>query len=130
MTAQISRTASRAFAVRTVFAAALLTCVASVANAHEGCETKTVTAAALDVPAVAVSYKDLNLATAEGNRTLYRRIVAAAGKVCPATPAPGSRLASRNRACLDEAISRAVNDTKSAQLAELDAARNRRDVRS
>ena len=122
MTSKSSHTATGAFAV--TLAAALFTFAVAVANAGPACDAHK-SAAMSDVPAVAVSYGDLNLATAEGNRTLLRRIVSAAAKVCPASSAPGP-LASRVQDCRDEAISRAVSDTKSSQLAELHAARARR----
>src|SRR5262245_11207313 len=35
------------------------------------------------IPQVSVNYSDLNLATEEGSRALYRRLVAAAERVCP-----------------------------------------------
>ena len=129
MTSQTSLTPSRAFVGRTVLAAALITLVATSAYAGAACETQ-VSSAKSDVPSVVVNYGDLNLATAEGNRVLYRRIVAAAAKVCPAITPPGSRIASGDRSCMDEAISRAVNDTQSAQLAELLASRSRHVERS
>ncbi len=122
MTSNSSHTASGAFAM--TLAAALFMSAAAVVNAGEACDTHA-SAAMSDVPSRAVSYSDLNLATAQGNRTLLRRIESAAAKVCPATSAPGA-LPSRVRDCRDEAIARAVSDTKSSQLAELHAARGRR----
>lgn len=123
MTSQTSQTTR---AIRKVCVAALLTFAAAAAIGGEACGVHA--AAASDVPSIAVRYGDLNLATAEGNRVLLRRIVAAASKVCPAN-SPGSKLA-RNRSCMEEAIARAVSDTKSPQLAELQAARANRNVRS
>lgn len=102
-------------------AAALFTLAAAVANASS---------ATVDVPSVEVSYGDLNLATPEGNRALYRRIVTAAEKVCPTTSAPGARFSSSHRTCVNEAIERAVSDSNSEQLAEVHAARARHVVRS
>lgn len=123
MTSQTSQTTR---AIRKVCLAALLTFATAAAIGGEACVTHAATVS--DAPAVTVRYGDLNLATAEGNRSLLHRIVAAAAKVCPANSA-GSRLA-RNRSCMEEAIARAVSDTKSPQLAELQAARTSRNVRS
>ena len=119
MTSERSLTASRAFTL--ACAAALLAFGAAAANAGEACETHA-SASASDVPAITVGYGDLNLATREGNRVLLRRIVTAAAKVCPAIPASGPRLTSRVSSCREEAIARAVSDTKNAQLVEMHAA--------
>jgi UrcA family protein len=123
MTSQTSQTTN---AIKKVCVAALLTFATAAAIGGEACGGHA--AAASDAPSIAVRYGDLNLATADGNRALLHRIVAAASKVCLATPAPGSRIA-RNRSCMEEAIARAVSDTRSPQLAELQAARASR-VRS
>jgi UrcA family protein len=126
MTSQTSQTTGT---VRKVCVAALLTFATAVAIGGEACGAHAAIAAASDAPSITVRYGDLNLATAEGNRVLLRRIVVAASKVCPAATAPGSRLA-RNRSCMEEAIARAVSDTQSAQLAEMQAARTTHNVRS
>jgi UrcA family protein len=80
--------------------------------------------AADDVPSVSVSYADLNLATEQGNVALYRRIVAAANKVCfTHSSGPSARLEAESRKCVNDAVARAVNTVQSAKLAELQAAR-------
>ncbi|MGH8210465.1 MAG: UrcA family protein [Steroidobacteraceae bacterium] len=76
-----------------------------------------------DVPSVVVAYGDLDLSTAAGARTLYRRIAIAATQVCPFD---GSRDLARlayNHACRRDAIARAVRDINSPQLAALVAKR-------
>jgi len=123
MTSQTSQTTH---AIRKVCVGVLLTFATVVAIGGEACGVHATTAS--DAPSVTVRYGDLNLATTEGNRVLLHRIVTAASKVCPAN-SPGSRLA-RNRSCMEEAIARAVSDTKSPQLVELQAARASRNVRS
>ena len=72
-----------------------------------------------DVPAVSVSYSDLNLATEQGAVALYKRIVTAARQVCPADVGPNLRLISQTRHCVNEAVARAVSDIPSPKLAEL-----------
>lgn len=74
-----------------------------------------------EVPSVVVSYRDLDLSTAEGARTLYKRISAAANKVCPPDDGGQPLLRARNRACREAAIDRAVHAVNNAQLAALQA---------
>jgi UrcA family protein len=61
----------------------------------------------LSIPTVTVSYADLDLSKAEGVRTLYQRIVAAAQQVCASAERDASVATSRER-CAAEAVSRAV----------------------
>lgn len=70
------------------------------------------------VPAVAVSYGDLNVASERGARILLERIRLAAGAVCPQVSDPRdlSHVAMRNR-CVREAIARAVEQVGSPRLA-------------
>jgi UrcA family protein len=76
-------------------------------------------------PAVHVSYGDLNLASDQGTRALYARIVSAARAVCHADEVDIRDLwaLSSERSCERQAIARAVNDVHSARLAALSAAR-------
>jgi len=70
-----------------------------------------------DVPRVTVRYGDLDLTTEVGARKLYRRLVAAAGVVCPY---PGQRdlgAAIAAHACRDAAVERAVHEINRATLA-------------
>jgi UrcA family protein len=70
---------------------------------------------------VKVSYGDLNLASAEGSKALYSRIVSAARAVCYAYDVDGRDLhaVAIERSCEERAISRAVQDVHSTQLAAL-----------
>jgi UrcA family protein len=61
----------------------------------------------LSIPTVTVSYADLDLSKAEGVRTLYQRIVAAAQQVCASAERDAPAATSRER-CAAEAVSRAV----------------------
>jgi UrcA family protein len=80
-----------------------------------------------DIPKVAVSYSDLNLATAEGSTVLYRRLVAAARQVCPQTD--DSLLAMRmNREaerCIADAVERAVQKIRNPKFVEVAASHSR-----
>ena len=78
------------------------------------------------VPSVVVKYGDLNLSTEEGNRALYRRIVAAARQVCPDEGLRDLQAFAVSRACRDAAIARAVAAVPSRRLAELHALHNKR----
>ena len=78
------------------------------------------------VPSVAVSYSDLNIASAEGARTLYTRIAAAARQVCPLADARDAEQVVSTHACRDAAIARAVHDINSPQLAALQAEHDKR----
>jgi UrcA family protein len=73
---------------------------------------------------VVVRYADLNLGAAEGARTLYARLSAAADAACGGeqyTVDLRSRLA--YRACYDQALDKAVRKIDSQQLQALHAAR-------
>jgi UrcA family protein len=78
------------------------------------------------VPYVVVKYGDLNLSTEEGNRTIYRRIIAAARQVCPDEGSRDLQAFAISRACRDAAIARAVAAVPSRRLAELHAMHNKR----
>jgi UrcA family protein len=76
-----------------------------------------------DVPKIEVKYTDLDLATDQGARTLYRRIAAAARQVCP--HGEGSivpKMDELSRTCIRESIARAVREVNSQRLAEVEAA--------
>jgi UrcA family protein len=74
-----------------------------------------------------VKYDDLNLANPQGAAALYRRIVAAAHQVCDAFDDqqrfPG--LQADVKACLQQAISRAVTEIGSPELVSVYNANNR-----
>ena len=74
-----------------------------------------------EVPTVVVAYSDLDLGTAEGVHTLYNRISAAAGRVCPFQDAMDPERVAYFKSCRDAAIARAVTEIKSPPLAALSA---------
>ena len=75
-------------------------------------------------PAVHVRYGDLNLASDQGTKVLYARIVTAARAVCHAGEVDIRDLGalSSERSCERQAIEHAVSDVHSAKLAALAAA--------
>ena len=120
MTASI-RTLPSQFAARAaaaVLALGLTIAFAPVARADAD--------AAADVPKLEVSYTDLDIATEQGARALYRRISTAARQVCPR--GEGSivpKLNDISRTCIRDAIARAVREVNSPRLAEVEAALGR-----
>jgi UrcA family protein len=73
-----------------------------------------------DTRTVTVKYADLNLATEDGSRELYNRLVGAARQVCPQADtllALNQQLQSRR--CMSDAVDRAVKDVKNPKLAEV-----------
>jgi UrcA family protein len=69
---------------------------------------------------VTVKYADLNLATDDGSRELYNRLVGAARQVCPQADtllALNQHLQAQR--CVNEAVDRAVKDVKNPKLAEV-----------
>ena len=79
-----------------------------------------------EVPKVVVSYSDLDLSTPEGARVLYQRISLAAREVCPYQDAIEPSRLSKNHACREAAIERAVSSVHSAQLAAVRSERVKR----
>jgi len=106
----------RASAALTALSACLVVAVSAVAHAA---------VADGSAPSVTVSYRDLNLATDQGTKALYARIVSAAREVCGAAEVDIRDLAtlSSERSCERQAIAHAVSDVHSAKLAALYAAR-------
>lgn len=78
-------------------------------------------------PTVRVAYGDLNLASEQGNSTLYARIVSAARAVCGIGDVDirDLRGLATARACESHAIAQAVSDVHSAKLAAIYSARLR-----
>ena len=74
-------------------------------------------AAATEVPSVVVRYTDLDLATDQGVRSLYTRIVRAAHTVCPDAPIRDLNASAQSRACQQQAIARAVGEVNTPLLA-------------
>ena len=79
-----------------------------------------------DVPSMVVAYGDLDLSTAEGTRTLYKRISTAARQVCPFEDSRDLARLALSHACREQAIARAVHDVNSPRLAALHADRVKR----
>ena len=79
-----------------------------------------------DLPSVSVKYGDLNVQTRAGAAVLHRRLTAAARSVCPDIHERDLRAASIARACVDQAVDRAVAAIGQPQLAQLHASLTRR----
>jgi UrcA family protein len=79
-----------------------------------------------DVPAVRVDYADLDLNTEQGATRLYKRIAGAAKRVCPSSSGLELRASQVAQRCISAAISRAVAEVDSPQLAKVGALRTRR----
>jgi UrcA family protein len=70
-------------------------------------------------PKLAIRYAPQQLATDEGARALYRRLVSAAEEVCPG-PVTGSHLLSTSALrCRDQAVASAVRQVNSERLAQV-----------
>lgn len=73
-----------------------------------------------DAPHIVVSFGDLNAASSPDAATLYSRIAAAAGKVCEFYDTDSDplflRYDSRHKACVHDAIARAVHRVGTHQL--------------
>jgi len=76
-------------------------------------------AAAPDVTSVTVRYADLNLASSDGVRTLYRRLKAASQQVCQPYESRELTRHVRWRACYDAALSGAVAELDVSMLTRL-----------
>ena len=83
------------------------------------------TAQAEEKLAVIVSYHDLNLASEEGSRVLYERLVSAARQVCPekSDTALALRLNRDAEQCVADAVERAVRQVRNPRFVELAAAK-------
>jgi UrcA family protein len=73
-------------------------------------------------PSVTVSYRDLNIATEQGSRVLYHRIVSAARQVCSAEDIRDLSAVAATQACRARAIAQAVQTVNSPALAAVHAA--------
>ena len=72
---------------------------------------------AADAPSVVVHYADLDLASEQGARALYRRIASAAWNVCPEVDNRNLKASAESRTCREQAIARAVRDVGTPLLA-------------
>jgi UrcA family protein len=78
-----------------------------------------------DVPSVVVKYSEQSLATDEGVNALYRRITAAAGRVCPDAWTRDWGLKAQVEQCRKESIARAIRQIDNSRLAALHAAHSK-----
>ena len=73
-----------------------------------------------DAQSITVKYTDLNLATPEGSRVLYHRLVAAARRVCPDTGNAAELRQNRDaQRCITATVQQAVKQVKSPQFAQV-----------
>lgn len=114
MTAPVKRIALAVFAAGSMSAG-----VATLAHAGSPQTTSG------DIPRLAVSYSDLDLSSEKDVMTLYKRISRAAEEVCPEPSRHSMRITEISRKCVAAAISRAVHEVNSPQLARLEAVRNK-----
>ena len=77
-----------------------------------------------DPPSVTVRFSSDELTSDAGARTVYRRLVAAANKVCP-QPDSSIWLSDGVRACRTQAIARAVAQINNSRLAALQGTASR-----
>ena len=110
------RHSSRAFRHSTLLAAAVSGLLALTAGSANADESKIQPVAGVS-RSLAVHYEDLDLATEEGSRELYARIVTAAGRVCPERFSRDLTQAARGHECFTNAVARAVSEVGNAQLA-------------
>ncbi|MBI1732956.1 MAG: UrcA family protein [Gammaproteobacteria bacterium] len=71
------------------------------------------------VPAVTVTFSDLDLDRGAGAETLYQRLRAAAKKVCGTADGRDLSATHERRRCYREALDRAVNDVNNERLEKL-----------
>jgi UrcA family protein len=75
------------------------------------------------IPQISVKYSDLNLATEEGSRALYRRLVAAAEHVCPDRGYVTELRYNRDvQRCIADTVDRAVKGIDHPRFARVAAA--------
>lgn len=68
-----------------------------------------------------VYYTQLDLATEQGTRSLYRRLERAAEEVCPMPSSLLPQAEAQNLECRRQAIARAIGEIGSSRLAAIDA---------
>ena len=112
-TANIHRTSSRGLRAALT---AIAGCMVAAGAGSAGAATLP-----SDAPSVVVRYADLDITTQQGANALYRRIAAAAQRVCPDADIRDLDLSSQIRACQKQAIARAVQAISSPLLAALSA---------
>ena len=109
-----SHTASWGRGARIIFAAVVATTLCVSASQAQ------VSTKDGDIPSIAVRYSDLNLATEEGSRVLYSRLVAAAQQVCPQKGYVMELRQNRDaQRCIVSSVEQAVKQVRSPQLAQV-----------
>jgi UrcA family protein len=97
--------------------AARIACITILALSASLLSQPSVAAPASFGPAqVTVSYADLDITRVAGAETLYRRIVAAAARVCPQSNPKALRRNAAMELCAKQALARAVVKVDSAAL--------------
>ena len=76
-------------------------------------------------PSVVVKYSEQSLATDEGVYALYRRITAAARRVCPDAGTRDWGLKAQVEQCRNQAIAQAIRKIDNSRLAALHAAHSK-----
>ncbi|MEO0435509.1 MAG: UrcA family protein [Pseudomonadota bacterium] len=92
-------------------------------NASAGNRTELTEDGIVELSAIAVDYSDLKLESPKGQEILFQRISRAAKQACgPQTyRAAGSvSIASRNKACYEDAMSRALSQVSASAVAQRD----------
>ena len=82
--------------------------------------------ASVTTSAITVRYSDLDLSSAQGTQVLYKRIVAAANRVCSEAGVRDLKRAAAADACAQQAIARAVEGVHSPRLVALYSAHGNR----
>ena len=83
------------------------------------CSTLSTTARAETVPTKTVRFNDLDINKSEGAKTLYVRIHAAARDVCESSTGTDPILRVAFKACVENAIDKAVKDVNAPMLTQL-----------
>lgn len=86
----------------------------------------TATAADESVPTAIVKFDARRLATEDGTREIYRRLEAAARRVCPDADLRDFGEAAAVESCRAQALARAVQQIHSTRLVEMNDSRARR----
>jgi UrcA family protein len=110
-----TKSALIATAVAALLLGASAVAVAADAGPDQAAAASTVTGSAPHSSnSMKVSYRDLDLETANGSRTLEERITLAARKVCAAADIRNLAEVAAGEACQREAVSRALADVHNA----------------
>ncbi|MEE4143401.1 MAG: UrcA family protein [Halieaceae bacterium] len=113
----------KTFATRTLSIAAFGIAVSlALPGAAEEAPEAAIPAAGTGIQTISIQYAPAQLNSDEGRAELYGKIRHAAREVCGPTgllEAGGLRIASRNRKCIEQAMSAAMGQVESNQLAAM-----------